>query len=227
MSKDNKKIVFIILTSLLTIIILYIVDQVLHLNYFNKIITKLVLFSMFPLVYINLFQDNFIKESIHNKKLFAGKLSYILGILVFAIIIIAYIFIKQYINVDILITEFEEKYIINKSNILYYGIYLSFVNSLLEEFFFRGFIFLNLKKVGMKPLGYIISSIMFAIYHLGNIQNWFNIWVFILAISGLFIGGIIFNYLDDNDNTFLNSWFVHICADLAIVGIGLNLFEII
>jgi membrane protease YdiL (CAAX protease family) len=130
-------------------------------------------------------------------------------------------------NIEVLIFEFEEKYKINKLNIVYYGIYLALINSLLEEFFFRGFIFLSLKKIGMKRVAYLTSSIAFAIYHVGNFQNWFNIWVFVLATTGLFIGGMIFNYLDDHENTFLNSWYVHICADLALVGIGLSIFQVI
>jgi hypothetical protein len=39
------------------------------------------------------------------------------------------------------------------------------------------------------------------------------------------MGGIIFDYLDDKENTFMNSWFVHICADVAIVVIGLYIFN--
>lgn len=76
-------------------------------------------------------------------------------------------------------------------------------------------------------MAYLASSIAFSLYHISNFQNWFNIGVFILVSVGLFIGGMIFDYLDDRDNTFVNSWFVHICADLALVGIGMSLFHMI
>lgn len=224
----NKKLIYIIVTTFITIILLYIADQILHLNYLSKVLVKLILFSLFPIVYVLRTGENFIKDSfVHEKKGFGVKLSHILGILVFIILIATFYLIKQYMNIDILISEFELKYKINHSNILYYGIYLAFINSLLEEFFFRGFIFLNLKKLGMKRMAYLSSSIAFSIYHVGNFQNWFNIWVFVLATTGLFVGGIIFNYLDDKEHTFLNSWFVHICADIALVGIGLSLFKVI
>ncbi|PKM52658.1 MAG: CPBP family intramembrane metalloprotease [Firmicutes bacterium HGW-Firmicutes-7] len=224
----NKKLFFIISTSLITVILLYIFDQILQINYISKVGFKIIIFLLFPIIYIRKTKNNFIKDSVNNKKkIFRIKFSYILGVLLFVIIIVAFNLIKPYMNMEVMIFEFEEKYKINQDNILYYGLYLVFVNSLLEEFFFRGFIFLNLKNIGMKRTAYLTSAIAFSIYHISNFQNWFNIWVFALATTGLFIGGIIFNFLDDRENTFLNSWFVHICADVALVGIGLSLFEVI
>jgi membrane protease YdiL (CAAX protease family) len=149
-SKNRRKLFYILSATLITIITLYLIDQVLQVNYISKVIVKLVVFSLFPMIYIKVTKDNFIKNSFSDKKLFSIKLSHILGVLIFFVILITFYFTKKYINIDVLIYEFEVKYKINKSNILYYGIYLSLVNSLLEEFFFRGFIFLNLKNIGMR-----------------------------------------------------------------------------
>lgn len=223
-----KKSLYIISTALITIVVLYLVDQILHLSYISKVLSKILLFSLFPFIYVRITHDNFIKTSlICVKKRFHLKISHILGFCIFIILIIVYNLIKQYLNLDVMIYEFEEKYKINKTNIIYYGIYLTFINSFLEEFFFRGFIFLNLKNLGIKRIAYFTSSIAFSIYHISNFQNWLNIWIFALATIGLFIGGMIFDYLDDKENTFINSWFVHICADLAIVGFGLRIFKVI
>jgi len=191
------------------------------------VILKLFLFSIFPIIYILKTGDNVVKDSIINKKrskLFS--LSTFLGIIIFVIIIISFNFLKQYIDIPQLVGEFEDKYKINKTNIVYYGLYITFINSLIEEFFFRGFIFLNIKKLKYKKLAYIISSLAFAIYHIANFQNWFSIGMFLFVSVGLFIGGCIFNYLDDKQETFLNSWFVHIAADLAIILIGFKIFEV-
>lgn len=155
------------------------------------------------------------------------RISVILGIAVFLTVMIAYLLVKQFIDLDTLVMEFEDKYKINQSNILYYGLYITFINSWLEEAFFRGFVFLNLKKLGFRKWGYMLSSLAFSTYHIANFQNWFSWQAFILAYIGLFIGGTIFNYLDDKPDTFLNSWFVHICADLAIIIIGFNIFKVI
>lgn len=221
----NKKLIYIISTTLITMILLYLMDQVFHWSYLSKIVGKVVLFSFFPFVYIRITGENFIKSSLsYVKKGFRFKISHLLGICIFVLLIVVFIWIKQYLNISVLIYEFEEKYKITKTNIVYYGTYLILINSLLEEFFFRGFIFLNLKNLGKRRIAYGASSIAFSLYHISNFQNWLNVWVFVLATIGLFIGGMIFDYLDDKENTFLNSWFVHICADLAIVGFGYSLF---
>ena len=223
----NKKLAFIITSAILSITLLYISDQILTISYISKVILKLFLFSIFPIVYILKTGDNVVKDSIINKKrskLFS--LSTFLGIIIFVIIIISFNFLKQYIDIPQLVGEFEDKYKINKTNIVYYGLYITFINSLIEEFFFRGFIFLNIKKLKYKKLAYIISSLAFAIYHIANFQNWFSIGMFLFVSIGLFIGGCIFNYLDDKQETFLNSWFVHIAADLAIILIGFKIFEV-
>lgn len=228
MKHQKAMLSYIILLSILTIALLYVCDQVLTVSYNAKIAIKLILFTVGPVIYICKTDYNFFKESICNvRKINNMKTSIILSVLVFTIIIIAYIIVKQYVDIDILIDEFENKYKINKKNIVYYGLYITFINSLLEEAFFRGFIFLNLKKLGYKKWAYIASSLAFSIYHIANFQNWFSWQAFLLACMGLFIGGTIFNYLDDKPNTFLNSWLVHICADLAIILIGFRIFEIV
>lgn len=225
--------IYIIISAILVIGALYICDQVLELPYLVKIGIKLVLFAVFPMIYMMKTKESILVESFRNRSKptdqkanpFRLRLSYALGIMVIIVLVVTYLIVKPMINLDVLIADFELKYKINKSNILLYGLYFAFVNSLLEEFFFRGFMFLGLKKLKMKKSAYFISSIAFSIYHIGNIQNWFHIGIFFLATFGLFVGGIIFDYLDDRQNTFFNSWFVHICADLAIVWIGYDMLS--
>jgi membrane protease YdiL (CAAX protease family) len=204
-------------------------DQVLMVSYNAKIIIKVLTFLTFPVIYILMTKDNVIKDSMENtlqncRKLKIKSVSTILGILLFLFLLGVYFIFKDFLDIDAIRLDFEVKYKITKDSLLYYGLYMSFVNSLMEEFFFRGFIFLNLKKLGYKKTGYITSSLLFALYHIANFQNWFSPVLYILAIVGLFVGGTIFNFLDDKDNTFFNSWFVHICADLAIVFIGYMIF---
>ncbi|TAH63854.1 MAG: CPBP family intramembrane metalloprotease, partial [Gottschalkiaceae bacterium] len=103
----------------------------------------------------------------------------------------------------------------------------TFINSFLEEFFFRGFIFLNLYKLGFKKGAYIFSSILFSLYHIGIFKNWFNPLLIILAVSGLISVGFIFNYIDTKSKSFINSWIVHILADAAIMLIGLRMFNML
>lgn len=215
---------YIIIASLCVITGLYVCDQIFELTYLLKIGVKLILFFAFPSYYMFKTKRNFFWESYKKREpLLRLNLSHILGLLIVGVLIITYLIVKPTINVSIFQNELELKYKITQENIFLYGFYMTFINSLLEEFFFRGFMFLELKNLDMKKNAYFISSIAFSIYHISNFQNWFSFGIMFLAIVGLFIGGLIFNYLDDRQNSFFNSWFVHICADIAIVWIGYDL----
>ena len=232
MMMTRKNIIYLIATSILTGVLLYFFDQVMALNYMSKIGLKTGLFVIAPAIYTMRTGDNVLKSSISNSKSSGDKVrqwnsAVMLGASVFIAIIVAYIFMKQYLDSAQLVLEFQEKYKINTGNILYYSLYLAFINSFLEEFFFRGFLFLNMKRLGFRKTAYAFSSFLFAVYHIANFQNWLYPAAFIFALIGLFVGGCIFNYLDDKQETFLNSWLVHICADLAIVSIGLYIFGVI
>lgn len=228
----SKNAVFVIVTAVVAVIMLYISDQIIALNYLGKSLLKILLFTVFSFIYTLRTGENTFMVSFQNaRKKSSGtlgkKVSILLGLVVFIVIIAAFFILQGYIQTEILIKEFEDKYRINASNIAYYGLYLAFINSFLEEFFFRGFIFLNLKRLGYRKLAYLTSASLFSVYHIANFQNWLHMAVFILALLGLAIGGFIFNYLDEKQETFFNSWFVHICADLAIVAVGLRIFGLI
>lgn len=159
----KNKTSYLVITSIFVVVLLYVSDQVLTMSYLNKIGIKAIIFTVFPVIYILRTGDNIVNESIRNFtiKKTNGKnrnISLLLGLFVFTVIIAAYAILHQYIDTSKLITEFQDKYKINSANIIGYSVYLVFINSFLEEFFFRGFIFLNLKKLGKTKLAYLFSS---------------------------------------------------------------------
>ena len=58
-------------------------------------------------------------------------------------------------------------------------------------------------------------------------SNWFSPYLFILALTGLFVGGLIFDYINDKSENIYNSWLVHMFANFAINTIGFIMFGII
>jgi membrane protease YdiL (CAAX protease family) len=158
--------------------------------------------------------------SFNNFKLSELKLGFVIGLSFFLIIIMAYYIFKGFINFDTIISDLAKKGI-TKELFLLNGLYICFGNSILEEFFFRGFIYL---KGGKTLLSNLFSAFLFSFYHVAIILVWFDLWIMLLALAGLMIGGLFFNYLTSKSDNFLNSWLVHFFADLAIVSIGISLF---
>lgn len=219
---------YVVISSLMACICLYIVEQYLGVSYVIKTLSKLLLFVGFPLIY-----NRFIKKSdlvseaslrYANKK--DIKLGVVFGIISFGIIFAAYFIFKGAIDLNDIVNDLKEKNI-TAANFVLIGIYITIGNSFLEEFFFRGFIFLNLYNMGNRKLAYVYSSLLFGLYHIAIFKTWFSIGIILICLLGLVTIGLIFDWLDTRSNNFINSWLVHIFADSAIILIGLRMFEII
>lgn len=222
--KNNPSLIFIMIISIISMAI---IDSYIQPGYIVKSIIKLFIFLVIPILYsiknkalslIDYFKIKSIKEIMK---------SLILGLGIYGIIIAAYSILKNFIDLNNIQSILLNSLNVSKSNFVYVALYISFINSLLEEFFFRGFLFINFSKFMNRQKAYGISAFAFAIYHVAILSNWFNPILFIVAMIGLFIGGIIFNWLDEKNKNIYNSWLVHMFANFAINTIGLMMFNII
>ncbi|HHV26902.1 MAG TPA: CPBP family intramembrane metalloprotease [Tissierellia bacterium] len=222
--KDN---LYLITIMIFAIIIMAVIDSYIQPGYLMKSIFKIFLFLIVPILY-----------SMKNNNLSLAKLfhinsknqiinSLILGLGVYGIIIGAYFVLKNFIDLNNIQNILLDSLKVSKKNFIYVAIYISFINSLLEEFFFRGFVFLNLNKTMTRIKAYGISAFAFAIYHLAILSNWFNPILFMISMLGLFVGGLIFNWLNERNENLYNSWLVHMFANFAINTIGLMMYNII
>jgi len=200
----------IILYAITVIVALFIVEQVLTLPYIIKTAIKLPLFTIYPL-----YMMKGVKLSGNFKK------PMVVAIMIFSIIIIAYLILGVFIDVEAIRYDMSHRMDINKSMFVIAALYTVFINAFIEEVFFRGFIFKGLLDYSRK-LAYIISALSFAIYHIAIFMTWFNIGLTLLILFGLFVGGLIFNYFVEDTKSILSSYMIHIAADLAIVLIGIQ-----
>ena len=225
--KKESLIVFIIV--ILNCILMAFIDGVFSANYLQKSIFKIIIFMLLPLLYLKKHHHldeikNIFKVKRDNHSIFK---SFALGIGVYLLIVGSYFTIGNYFNFNQITSSLENGIGVNSSNFIFVALYISFINSLLEEFFFRGYAFIYLKKHTSKKVSYILSSLSFALYHIAMMITWFDIILLLLLICSLFVGGLIFDFLDDKSETIYNSWFVHMFANFAINTIGLILFGIL
>lgn len=204
------------------------IDAFVQPNYFVKIPIKILFFLALPMLF---FVKN--KEEFKDfKKLFVFKKkgilhSLLLGLGVYAVILTGYFLTRNIIDYSNVTTSLTGGMGITADNFIYVSLYISLMNSLLEEFFFRGYGFITLKKHSSRKTAYIFSSSLFAIYHVGMLISMFNFGTLLLLLAGLIIGGCIFNYLNEKNENIYPSWFVHMFANFAINTIGFILFGVI
>lgn len=209
----------------ITCIIMAIVDAVIQPGYAVKSLIKIILFLLIPLVY-GLFDKevNIKKLIIPNKSGIVTAIS--LGAAVYVIILGSYFVFRNVFDFSALTTSLGETTGVNKSNFIWVAIYISFINSLLEEFFFRGFAFITLKKFTTRKFAYIFSSLSFALYHIAMMIGWFGVPVIFISLLGLFAGGLIFNKFDEKNENIYLSWLTHMFANFATNTIGFILFAV-
>jgi membrane protease YdiL (CAAX protease family) len=220
---------FIILSTLLACFILYIIEQGVGVSYAIKTILKISIFVGLPIGYVKLISKQNISEALKLKdiNLKDFKIGFISGLLFFTIVMGAYFIVGNQIDFNMIAQELQTKLKVTPLNFIFIGLYITFGNSFLEEFFFRGFIFMNLYELGSKKLAYVYSSILFALYHIAIFKTWFTLPITFLALFGLVSVGFLFNWMDTKSRNFINSWIAHIFADIAVILIGLRMFEMI
>ncbi len=217
----------IILIVLIGCLIMGFIDAVIRPDYLVKSFIKIMLFSIMPIIYSRYYKELNLSSLFKVKSKREIIIALLAGLAVFLFILGAYLIIGRFFDFSNVTSSLSENIGVDKENFILVAIYISFVNSLLEEFFFRGFAFLKLKEVSTRKFAYIFSALAFALYHVAMMIGWFDISLFILTIGGLFIGGLIFNYFNEKYKNIYVSWLIHMFANFAINYIGFMLFNII
>ena len=199
------------------------VDALWQPTYFIKSAVKIGLFLLLPALY-GLYDREFRVKSLFTPDKRGLGLALLLGGAVYSVVVGAYFLFRGIFDFSAITSSVTDAVGVSRDNFLPVAIYISFANSLLEEFFFRGFAFLTLKKVAGRRFAYLFGAGMFAVYHIAMMIGWFALPVVLLALLGLFLGGVIFSYFNERyDNIYL-SWLIHMFANFATNTIGFILF---
>ena len=145
---------------------------------------------------------------------------------VFGVILCGYALLSPWLDLSAIPENLAAKEGVTAATFPLVALYISLVNSLLEEVFFRGFAFLSLKATCPDPFPWLFSSLLFALYHVAIMGSWFHPILFFLLTAALAAAGGLFNWLD-REGTVWPAWLVHMAANLAINTIGLRLFDIL
>ena len=221
MKKQKYIIIFI---TVFACICMGLVDAVLMPGYAIKSAIKIALFLLLPILY-SLYDKTCNLKSLFTLKKGGIASAIFLGVGVYVVVLGAFLIFRNVFDFSALTGSLTSSTGVDKNNFIFVALYISFINSFLEEFFFRGFSFLTLKKAAGNKTAYIISSLLFALYHIAMMIGWFSLPIVILCMVGLFIGGTIFNRFNDKYGNIYLSWLIHMFANFATNTIGFILFS--
>ena len=107
------------------------------------------------------------------------------------------------------------------SHFVLFGLCLSLLHSLLEEYYWRWFVFGNLHRIWKsKGLAYGVGALAFASHHIVVTTQFFEGpmgWIFGLAVG---VGGAIWSWLMIRHRSLIGAWISHIIVDLTLMSVG-------
>jgi hypothetical protein len=103
---------------------------------------------------------------------------------------------------------------------LLFGVFLSGIHSLLEEYYWRWFVFGRLDRVCPRAVAYLLAGLSFAGHHYVVLSGYLPIWSMMLFGTFVGAGGIFWCWLYRRQQTLVGCWVSHLIVDVAVFTIG-------
>ncbi len=220
----KRSIILVFAVTVVCCLAMAFVDGVVRPSYGIKSAIKAAMFLIVPLIASKIDRQVLYLSLLRPKK--KGFLpAFAIGAGIYGVILGGYFLLRPYFDFSKIAGSLTENAGVTKENFLFVSLYISFANSFLEEFFFRGFVFTNLKQLSGKKIAYLFSAAAFSLYHVAMMIGWFSPALFLLVMVGLMAGGIIFNWINEKLDTIYGSWLTHMFANFAINTIGFLLLN--
>ena len=200
MAMNKEKASGIIVLVIICCVFMALIETIIEPAYIVKSALKVAVFLLLPLVYAKITHTKLLDEFFKIDKRGMMKL-FVLGSFIYAVILGAYTLTKNFFDYASLVQSLSADQKVNSGSFIGVALYISFCNSFLEEFFFR------------------FVAGMFAVYHIAMIGMSFPPLMLLLALIGLAIGGLLFDYVDSKNENIYHSWVIHMFADFAIMKI--------
>lgn len=107
-------------------------------------------------------------------------------------------------------------------------VFYSIVHSLLEEYYWRWFVFRQLRQLMSLWPAIILSAVGFTLHHVVVLSVFFGTapWLVVLLSGGVAIGGVFWAWLYNRSGSIFDPWLSHLLIDAGIFfGVGYELLE--
>jgi membrane protease YdiL (CAAX protease family) len=105
--------------------------------------------------------------------------------------------------------------------------FYSIVHSLLEEYYWRWFVFSRLRRRTKRVLAIVLSSVGFMAHHtilMGVFAGWTSPYTYLFSLT-VAIGGAYWAWLYERRGTIVAPWLSHLFVDVAIFAVGYALLR--
>jgi membrane protease YdiL (CAAX protease family) len=226
----KKQTTLLLILLIIPPVVIFLSRQLFAANYIFSSIYKIIF--LFPLFFRLFIEKKTLKHALFEnfsfkrfrKNIFSIML---IGVILASIYVSSFLLFKDRLDLQIIATKLHELVSLNISNLIFIGLYIVIVNSLLEEYFWRGFVFEKLRKLIKPWMAYIFTGIAFSFHHIIFYYNWFNMTFFLIVTIGLIFYAIIMNFIFQRYKDLLSCWLVHSLVDIAQIFIAFKIFGLI
>ncbi len=143
------------------------------------------------------------------------------GLLISAVIVGAYMTLGEaWIDSEALRAVAERNGLTVESKYIALAAYLCFVNSLLEEYVWRWFVFHHCAVLVSKRPAVLLSGLLFTVHHVFALGLQFDWRLTLLGSMGVCIGGVVWSWLYLKYESVWPGWVSHLLVDVAIFAVG-------
>lgn len=199
-------------------------------NYLFSSIYKIIF--LFPLVYRVWIEKKSIKQGIVEHFSFSTLKKHIvpvvsIGVFLATVYIGSFMLFKGFLDLEGIAIKLQEVMDLNVTNLIFIGLYIILINSLLEEYFWRGFMFDKLRGLVSPWLAYALTGVAFSFHHVVFYYNWFTPLFFWLVTIGLIGYAVIMNYIFSRYKDLFSCWVIHAFADVVQIYIAFTVLRAI
>ncbi len=112
-----------------------------------------------------------------------------------------------------------------QEHFILFAICLSLFHSLLEEYYWRWFVYGNLRNLVSRPTAHAISAVGFSLHHIVVTSQFFPLHWALLFSSAVGIGGFFWSWLYQRQGTIAGAWASHAVVDAALMTVAFILMN--
>jgi membrane protease YdiL (CAAX protease family) len=142
------------------------------------------------------------------------------GALMFVVIVAAYRLFGHWIDTEAMAAQIAAIGLGTPTVYLAAALYWCTVNSILEEYVWRWFVFTRCEVLMSRGVAATVGGVLFTMHHVIALAYYFDWRVTLIGSAGVFIGGTTWTWLYLRWRNIYAAYVSHVCADLAVFGVG-------
>lgn len=103
---------------------------------------------------------------------------------------------------------------------VWFSVFLAFFHSLLEEYYWRYFVYGHLRLLVPHGVANLLSACAFASHHVVILREYFPFSWALFFGGSVAIGGILWNFMYERQRTLVGAWVSHMLVDIGLLSIG-------